>query len=60
MYDEVYSGIDLNLDELDDDYVTYYNEITGYETDNVPTPEQCGVNIIDGEDMNFRKKERQI
>ena len=49
MYDEVYSGIDLNLDELDDDYVTYYNEITGYETDNVPTPEQCGVNLSDEE-----------
>ena len=45
----MYDGIDFNTDELDDDFIVYYNEVTGYESDVLPTPEQCGVGLSDEE-----------
>lgn len=42
-------SIDFNTDELDDDFPVYYNEVTGYESDVLPTPEQCGVGLSDEE-----------
>lgn len=52
------NGIDFNTDELDDDYIVYYNRLTGYQSDNIPTPEQCGVGLPDDEYYSKLEKVR--
>ena len=53
----MYDGIDFNTDELDDDFPVYYNEVTGYESETIPTPEQCGVGLSDEE---YAKRLEQV